>query len=399
MIGPLGRLLGVRILLDVQFWFPTWMIFLLEQGYTPMQAAAVDAVFHAVLVLAEVPMGHLMDRIGRKRALLATCALTVLVFAGIGLVSSVWLMAVVWGVWGMLWALASGLDSTYAWELAESRPEELSPSRYLGRTRLAGGLAGVVSLLSAGLLLEVWPPLPYLVTSGLGLIALLVAVTVPSVPVPAAHASAASPDSLRSSLRIPAVRTGIMLAAIVLTVGISIRILIQPLGLQMGLGAAAIGVGYGMIAVAVALGGWLATRLAPRRHARWIVFSIILMALSYVLVALTAHLGQAWLTLLIVLPVGTAAFGLGKTITDIWLIDAVGPRWRATVLSLASAANGLAMVGLRPVIVAAGDAAGHSTAFFGWGVLSGLCGLLCFVLLRRVPPRSASRKTSAPRSP
>ncbi|MDN5726062.1 MAG: MFS transporter [Propionibacteriales bacterium] len=388
-MGPLTRLLSVRVLLDVQFWFPTWMIFLLGQGYTPLQAALVDAIFNAVVVLAEVPMGRLVDRIGRKPALLITCGLTTVVFAGIGLVDTVWLMAAVWALGGLLWALASGLDTTYAWELAEARPSCLSPMRYLGRTRLAGGLAGVVSLLSAGYLLEVWAPLPYLVTSGLGLIALLVAFTVPAIPRPKLTTATVASVSLRSAVRLPAVRTGIALGAIVLTAGISIRILFQPLGLELGLSAFEIGIGYAMIAVAVALGGWFASHITLRHRSRWIAASVGLMALSFLLVTVTAPLRLSWLTVLAVLPLGTAAFGMGKTLTDIWLVEAVGPQWRASVLSLASAANGLAMVALRPTIVLVGESSGNTTAFLLWGLVSVAFCLLCLLLTRRPVRRPA----------
>lgn len=385
-MGPLSRLLTVRVLLDVQFWFPTWMIFLLGQGYSPFQAAAVDAIFNAVVVLSEVPMGRLADRLGRKRALLLTCALTTIVFAGIGLVTSFWAMAIVWTLWGVLWALASGLDTTYAWELADAHPGSTSPLSYLGRTRLAGGIAGVVSLLSAGALLEIWAPLPYLLTAGLGLLALLVALTIPEIPRQAtAHATAAA-RSFREALSIPAVRTGIVLGAIVLTAGISIRILFQPLGLGLGLGAFEIGLGYGMIAVAVALGGWFGSKIAAGRRGQWIAVSVGVMAMSYLAVALTATLHLPWITMLAVVPAGTAAFGTGKTLTDVWLVEAVGPQWRATVLSLASAGNGLAMVPLRPAIVLIGDRGGNDIAFLTWGGATVLFCVLCVALIRRVPP-------------
>lgn len=394
-MSPLTRLLSVRVLLDVQFWFPTWMIFLLGQGYTPLQAAAVDAIFHGVVVLAEVPLGRLADRMGRKPALLLTCALTIVVFAGMGLVSSFWLMAAVWALWGLLWALASGLDSTYAWELAEAHSKSVSPVRYLGRTRLAGGAAGVISLLSAGLLLEWWAPLPYLVTAALGLVALLVALTIPTIPRPTvAPNTRASVSALRQALHHPTVRIGIALGAIVLTAGISIRILFQPLGLQLGLGAFEISLSYGLIAVTVAVGGWWGSHISRRRRGWWIALAVGGMAVSFLVVSVTAHFDLAWLTMLAVIPLGTTAFGLGKTLTDVWLVESVDPHWRATMLSLASAVNGLAMVGLRPAIVLAGNATSIGTAFFIWGWVSlAFCALCVALMLRFI------RSPAAPKSP
>ena len=55
--------------LEVQFWFPVWLLFLLDRGFTIGQAAFADALFRFVATAAEVPAGWLSDRIGRKRSL------------------------------------------------------------------------------------------------------------------------------------------------------------------------------------------------------------------------------------------------------------------------------------------------------------------------------------------
>jgi hypothetical protein len=87
--------------------------------------------------------------------------------------------------------------------------------------------------------------------------------------------------------------------------------------------------------------------------------------------------------MLIVVPLGTAAFGVGKTITDLWLVGAVGREWRATALSLASAGSGLAMVLARPSIVALGGASTNGTAFLGWALITVLCCAVALWLIRR----------------
>lgn len=391
-MSPLTRLLGVRILLDVQFWFPTWMIYLLDQGYSPLEAAAVDAAFNAVMVLTEVPMGWVADRIGRKRALLATCLLTVVVFAGIAVAPGFWTMLAVWALWGALWALASGVDTTYAWELADQSPGGLSPIRYLGRTRLAGGIAGLISLVTAGALLQIWAPLPYVVTCALGLLALGLAVGIPDV-VRATRRSVPQPTrTWRDTLGRSDVRTGVILAALVLTAGISIRIVFQPVGLALGLDPFTISLSYGLIAVTVAIGGWTASRIPARRRGLWTILAVAAMAASYLATAATVALCESWLTMLVAIPAGTAAFGLGKTLTDIWLVESVGPRRRATVLSLASAANGLIMVGIRPLMVVTSEGAGNTVVFVAWGCLSAvICGV-CMIVLRHPRTRRARRQ-------
>lgn len=376
MFGPLNRLLAVRALLDVQFWFPTWLLFLLELGFSPLQAALADAAFHMVIVLAEIPMGRFVDWAGRKTALIISCALTTLVFCGIGFVDGFGMLLAVYTVWGLLWAMASGLDTTYAWELAESHPGTASPTQYLGRTRVVGGMAGGVSLLTAGGLMSIWAPLPFVTTAVLGVIALIVALTVPSIPRARASAHSLNGESLRAALSLPQVSIGVALAAILLTGGITPRILFQPIGLELGFGPVAISIGYTMIAIALALGGWLGARIIPHRRSRAAVAALAAMALSYVLAATTMSANLGWFTLLVSIPLGTAAFGLGKTVTDVWLVEAVGARRRATVLSLSSAASGLLMSIIRPLLIVFSGRASYEGAMLLWG---GCTLLLCAV--------------------
>ena len=61
--------------LEVQFWFPVWLLFLLDRGFTIGQAALADAVFRIVATIGEVPAGWLSDRIGRKKSLYLTLSL------------------------------------------------------------------------------------------------------------------------------------------------------------------------------------------------------------------------------------------------------------------------------------------------------------------------------------
>lgn len=385
-------LLAVRVLLDVQFWFPTWMIFLLERGFSPLEAALADAIFHAAIVVAEVPMGRLADRIGRKATLLATCAATIVVFSGIAMVSSLGGLFLVWALWGVLWALASGIDTAYAWELVETRHPEVTPSRYLGWTRAVAGVAGFVSLLTAGFLLDLWAPLPYLVTALFALVALLIALRVPSIPrLPGPRRSVgrgrAHARARWSFLRSPGVAWGIGLGATVSIIGISIRILFQPLGIDGGLTASQISICYALFALAVGLGGYLGGRLATRGRARFTLLALALMSVLLTATGLGATAMSGWVTLGILVPVSGVFFAVGKTITDIWVVSSVPAVVRATALSVSSALSGLAMAGIRPVLVLVSETNGLGIAFIGWGVLCLAASFAVLLLLARARSR------------
>lgn len=361
------RYAAVRLCLDVQFWFPIWLVFLLHQGFSLAEAALADGLFRLVVVLLEIPLGALGDRLGRRRTLLVTVALTALVFTSIGFVTSVGVLLCVWGLWGILWALASGLDTAYAWELAQQAG--LSSATYLGRVRAVTGLAGFVSLLTAGWLYEMAPASPFWVTAGLAVIALPIAWTLPdiaAVPAPENHAVGVG------VFIAPQVRWRIVLGALVLLAGWTVQIAFQPLAIELAISPATTGLMYAWFAVARGVGGWLGSRLIAVNRP-WVPVGISVMGLGCAGVWAAVTFGQPAVAMWVLLPCVGVAHAATTTVTDIWVSEKVPARARATALSVVSALAGAAMVGARPALAVAADRVGAAAAFAGWG-------LVCLVL-------------------
>lgn len=382
--SPLARMLLIRALLDVQFWFPTWLIFLLGQGFTLAEATAADAIFHAVIVLAEVPMGWVCDRIGRRRSLIAVCISTTAVFLAIGFSTGFLMLIAAWTLWGVLWALGSGLDTAYAWELAETYGEGTTPQRYLGRVRIVSAVIGVGSLVLAGPLLEIWPPLPYVTTAALACIALVLTMTLPPDSTPTARVGSHRLPTFAETMGRPIVRAGLVLSASILVVGISPRILFQPLGLELGLSSSFISGAYGIFAVCVGLGAWTAGRAPARSLGRWTTIAIGLCGVAFFAIGALSPVAPGWAVMTLVLPIGGLSFGLAKTLSDIWLASQVRPAFRARILSLGSAASGILMVPIRPVLVATSTGAGMSWTFMGWGAVCIGIAAMCALVIHRV---------------
>lgn len=376
----LKRLSVIRLLLDVQFWFPVWLFLLLDRGFTLNQAALADALFRVVVVLAEVPMGILSDRIGRKKSLVAVCVLTVGVFLGIGIVDDkIWLF-VLWGAWGVQWALASGLDTTYAWELAE-QGDSGKGHRYLGITRAITATASLVSLLTAGWFYHIKPGLPFVLTAMLALVSLVISVGVPDTHVPSVTPQVPSPhlgQELRHERR-PVIVMGII-SGFVLLVGWSPQILMQPLVVEAGATADASGVVFAIAAAGMGVGGLLATRLMAKGT---VVVSVAMGAMVAACLSIpwfTDAAGAGWLALYMSLPMLAIAHGLAKTVTDLWLAKSVPRQRLATVLSIVSMASGLLMAVARPLLLVLSGRWGAAGAFAAWGVFS-LVALLSVVWL------------------
>ncbi|MGO1481995.1 MAG: MFS transporter [Brachybacterium sp.] len=386
-MSPLVRLGAVRLLLDVQFWFPVWLILLLDRGFSLGEAALVDGLFRVVVVAAELPMGKFADRLGRKRTVILVCLATSVVFTAIGLVNTLPVLVITWIAWGLLWALASGVDTAYSWELAQQeRPGHAQ--RYLGRTRAITGTAGVISLLTAGWLYDIAPGLPFWATAALAALALLIALTLPDIdPERVGTAAATATSSLRMALSDPSLRNAVALAAVVLATGWSLQILVQPLALQLGLAPASTGVVYAVFAVAGGLGGVLGARSA-RVSQPWVPLSMLGLALACVGIGLLIRSELAILSIVVLLPIIGILHALAKTVTDIWVAQISGPRVLASVFSVVSLIGGLVIAVARPGLVVLSGVIGAGEAFAVWGAVS-MAGMAACLLLWRRRARAA----------
>ena len=57
--GQIRLLALTQLLLEVQFWLPLWLIYLLDVGIPMTLAVLADGVFRLVVVVTEVPLGLL----------------------------------------------------------------------------------------------------------------------------------------------------------------------------------------------------------------------------------------------------------------------------------------------------------------------------------------------------
>lgn len=367
-MSALIRLGVVRLLLDVQFWFPVWLILLLDRGFSLGEAAMVDGIFRITVVLAELPMGRLADKLGRRRSLVGICVATTIVFASIGFVDSLPVLVATWIAWGLLWALASGIDTAYSWELAKQELSEHDAQRYLGVTRAITGVAGVISLLTAGWLYTVDPGLPFWITAGLAAAALLLTWTIPDIDPDLVMTQATSTSSLRTALSDPRARNGVLLAALVLVAGWTLQILVQPLALQLELPPTITGLIYAAFAVAGGVGGVMgAHAVAVSRP--WVPLSVAGIGLACVGIAWSVRADVGWLAIAVLLPVIGALHAVAKTITDIWVAQRAGPRVLASVLSVASLSGGIVIAVARPGLAVLSGTIGAGDAFAVWGAV------------------------------
>lgn len=113
--------MAFRILFNVRFYYPVFMILFLDYGITLEQFGILNAAWAAAIVLLEVPSGALADLVGRRRLLVAAALMMVLEMLVLCLVPvpSAWVFpALLFNrvVSGMAEAFASGADEALAYD-------------------------------------------------------------------------------------------------------------------------------------------------------------------------------------------------------------------------------------------------------------------------------------------
>lgn len=382
------RVAAVQALVDVQFWFPLWLIFLLDRGVSLGTALLADGVFRLVSLAAEIPMGRLADWIGRKRAVLLVCIGSTVVFGLIALVNGAVSLFAVWIIWGLLWALTTGVVSSYLYEAC--RQQEIEPAPAFAAVRGCGAVAVLLSLALAGYLYAFASAVPFLLTSALALAAACVATSLPTVAVTRAPERCTTGQFL-DLWRRDGFRLVWLTLCLLIAVGWSVRILFQPLALDLDMSSAAVGWFYTLFAAA-GFTGHVSTAWVSRTHCAqsslWCIVAISVASLGTAAVPAAAP----W----VLLPVMGFAYSFGTTTLELATHEYTPDNLRGTVLAGAGAASGIVIAIARPGLGWTSELVSVAGAFLLWGVITGAIAAGLAPAVRRAADSPTSRPASSP---
>jgi MFS family permease len=334
-------------------YLPIYVIFLLDKGYGLEFIALMQAVFSVVLLAAELPAGYLGDRLGRRWTLVGANLFRVAGVAGYVVAASPGQFLFLKVLTGVSWALRSGAQDAWLYELlaAHDDPDAFVHVSSRGRTALMATSA--VGAIVGGVLYQLNPAFPFLLTAALGALTLPVLLTFPAaegaeeaadeVPTetdPAADALTVrqAVRTLRTELGRPSIRWVVAYSVLLFLMFDLSRTFEQPAMDAVGVSVAGMGVLYAGFklasAAAASTTGWLTDRLGLRRT----------LALG------VPVLGAAYATVLVV-PVAVVpvlflyrgARSVLKPVRNQYLNDRLEDAGRATVLSGVSMA--LSLVG------------------------------------------------------
>jgi len=148
--------MAFRILFNIRFYYPVFMVMFLRYGITLEQFGLLNAAWAIVIVLLEVPSGALADLVGRKVLLVAAAVMMALEMLLLAVVpaESAWVLPALLlnrVLSGAAEAFASGADEALAFDSLKAVGREGDWPRVLERLMQFGGLATIVAMITGSL--------------------------------------------------------------------------------------------------------------------------------------------------------------------------------------------------------------------------------------------------------
>lgn len=380
--SSLRRLALAHFGLECQFWFPTWVLFLDHRGFDLATMVLADAAFRLTVVGAEFPMGVLSDRIGRRSSFLLLSALGCVTYLSIALVYEPTTLFITWVLWGVFWALSSGLTSAYAYELVDVGGSRGDVTHILGLMRSVSSAAALVSHLAAGFLFTLAAPLPFVVSGVLALASLVIVSTLPDTP-----RSSVEPSSLRLSLALRSLfrrHSSLLFSLALLSLTTvyfwSPRILMQPLFLELSLTPISVSLIYFFYSFAGVVAGLIAHRAQQSVGTRGtILWGITLLWVGVLFIGLVPGRGT-----LFFFPLLSFGYYLAYVILETVIHAKVSNRHRASVLSASSLVASIFILAARSGLGLMADWVGALSAFVTWALIGGALVPLFALLIRTI---------------
>lgn len=149
-----------RLLFNSRFYYPVLAIFFVDLGISLDQYALLNVVWAATIVVCEIPMGALADRVGRRPLVVGAAAVMVLEMAVLAFVPAgdpgtlFWIFLVNRILSGIAEAAASGADEALAYDTLVCEGTESSWPQVLVKLQRRSAIAFVVAMVLGGFLYD-----------------------------------------------------------------------------------------------------------------------------------------------------------------------------------------------------------------------------------------------------
>jgi len=354
-------------LLNLQLWWPIWIIYLQEErGLSLGQVTVLEVPFLLSIVVLQIPAAALADRWGRRTnlalgALLSAAAITIF-----GLAETYQVLLLSYLIWGVAAALLTGADSAFLYDNLKALGRESEYQRIYGGAWAvisAAGLAG--TLAGAPLAAATSLSFPIVLSGGIASLGCLAALTF-TEPQPSRREEARLPyrqvirESIRLALLRPTVRYAILFFGVMTIGGVAPVFFFQPFLMRHHIDLAQVGFWQTPMRLMGIVGALVAYRVVSSLGERGTFF-----LLPLALVASYALLG-GWDSVYaqVSFPVMNLAAVMARPVVTDYLNRRVPTSQRATVLSLTNLVYCLILIPLAPIAGIIADKVSLAAAFW-----------------------------------
>ncbi|HUF52494.1 MAG TPA: MFS transporter [Dehalococcoidia bacterium] len=381
--------------LNLQFWFPIWIIYLTEKrGLTLAEVTLIDVPFWLCIIALQIPGAAIADRYGRKPTLVAAATLFACAVIFFALASSFWLLLGSYLVWGVAFALLYGTESAFIYDSLKAAGREEEYSRIYGRGwAIAVGAQLVGTLAGAPLAGQTDLVFPILLSGGIASLAALVALSFREPLVVSATHHPTYGEIIRESAGVlrhqPEVRYAILFFGVITIGSVAPVFFFQPFLREHGVGLDEVGVWQTPMRIGGIVAALAAHRLISRLGERGTFYLMPLVLVpSYVLLAgWDSTYAQVAFT-----SINFAVILSQPTVTD-YVNRRVPSEQRATVVSMTNLIRSLVLVPSAPLLGFIAEEISLRTAFLAAG---GIVGVLSVPLLALWVPHLLRRPDVVP---
>ena len=368
-------------LLNLQLWYPIWIIYLQEErGLSLGQVTVMEVPFLLSIVVLQIPAAAAADRWGRRTSLALGALLWAAGVTLFGLADTYQLLLFSYLIWGIAIALMTGADSAFLYDSLKALGREDEYQRIYGgawAVLSAASLAG--TLIGAPVAAATSLPFPIVLSGGIAALGVLAALTFteprPSHDEPRLPYGEVMRESVRLALHQPTVRYAILFFGILTIGGIAPIFFFQPFLTRHDIDLSQVGFWQTPTRLVGVLGALVAYRVVSGLGERG-TFILLPLAMvgSYALLA-----GWDSIYAQVAFPVMNLAAVMARPVVTDYLNRRVPTSQRATVLSLTNLAYCLILIPLAPIVGLIADKWGLAAAFWTGAVIT-LAGMIILPL-------------------
>lgn len=161
---------------------PILMLYYQDNGLSSHESFLLKAIYSAIIIILEIPSGYFADKMGRKNTLVIGAVMGVVGMLTYALFGGFWAFLIAEIALGVSQSFVSGSDSAMMYDSLLQDKRQGLYSKFEGRNTAIGNSAESIAAILGGLLAEVSFRLPFMVQTGIALIAVPAALTLIEPP-------------------------------------------------------------------------------------------------------------------------------------------------------------------------------------------------------------------------